>query len=292
MDKVSPNYVWALSGPVLILYVAAAAIFLGILSANLKVIVALTEGARARTPRAAAAFTAFITLVSNFIGVATVVLLGQTSGASPRLSMLALPVLLLAERHVRHAVRHARVRGAHVAGLLGGLAGIAAGARLILRPAMSDEPIARSVVSGQVKTASLDQVMASPDHWAISMQLVVYYGLSLAIFFGAHWCLKLSANSMGDDLRAGRAKALLTVLAYALALNFFGVAALVMAGKAAEVTIRQAMLLVPLFLIIEAYVSLLRTDRENRLGHWAGLVGSAAGMAGAGFMLLRGAPLH
>lgn len=292
MESLSPNYVWALSGPVLILYVAAVAIFVAILSANLRVILALTEGARARTPGVAAAFTLFITLVSNFIGVATVVLLGQTSGASPRLSMLAFPVLLTAERHIRHAARHARVRGAHLAALAGGLTGIAAGGWIILRPAVSAEPIARAVVSGEVKTATLDQVVASPDHWAISIQLVLYYCLSLGIFYGAHWCLKLASNSMGEDLRAGRAKALSAALFFALALNFFGVAALVMVGKATAVPIRQAMVLVPLFLIIEAYVGLLRSDRENRLGHWAGLVGSAAGMAGAGIMMLRGAPLH
>ena len=65
-----------------------------------------------------------------------------------------------------------------------------------------------------------------------------------------------------------------------------------MLGDATQVPIRQAMLRVPLFLIVEAYVKMLRSDRENKAAHWMGLLGSATGMASAGFWLLRGAPLH
>ena len=292
MENVDQHYVWALSGPVLLLYVAAVAIFVGILAANLRVIVSLTEGAKARPPRVAAGFAAFITLVSNFIGAATIALLAKTAGAAPRVSMLALPLALLAERHIHHAVRHPRVRGTHLSALLGGVAGLGLGGWYLLKPASSAEPLARVVLSGEVKTATLEQVVASPEHWAISIQLVVFYCVSLAIFYGVHHLLKLHSSSMAQDLRDGRKKALGVALLSSLALNFFGVVAFVMLGDATKVPIRQAMLLVPIFLIVEAYVKMLRNDRENKAAHWMGLLGSAAGMASAGYWLLRGAPLH
>ncbi len=292
MENANQHYVWALSGPVLLLYVAAAAVFFAVLTANLRVIVALTEGAKARTPRVAAAFAAFMSGLSNFIGAATIALLAKTSSTPPRVTMLALPLVLLLERHVHHAVRHPRVRWTHLSALLGGLAGMGAGGWYLLRPESIAEPIARVVLSGEVKTAELDQVIASPEHWAISIQLVVFYCLALVIFFGVHHLLKLHASSMGQDLRDGKKKALATALLAALALNFFGVVAFVMLGEVTKVPIRQAMLLVPVFLIIEAYVKMLRNDRENKAAHWIGLLGSAAGMASAGYWLLRGAKLH
>lgn len=292
MENVNQHYVWALSGPVLILYVAAVAVFVAILSANLRVITALTEGAKAKSPRAAAGFSAFITLASNFIGVATIAVLAKTSGAAPRLTMVALPLVIVAERHIRYALRHPRVRGAHLSALSGSVAGMLAGAWLLLRPIVKDEPLAQIAVPGTVRTLPLSEVIAKPDYWAVSMQLVVYYCVSLAIFFGAHYLLKLHASSMAQDLREGKKKALLVALVSALALNFFGVAALVLLGDATKVPIRQAMLLVPIFLIVEAYVKMLRNDRENKAAHWMGLLGSAAGMASAGYWLLRGAPLH
>ncbi|MDX6768986.1 MAG: hypothetical protein SF051_05600 [Elusimicrobiota bacterium] len=292
MENMDQHYLLGLSGPALVLYVVAVAVFIGVASANLRVIESLTEGAKARKPGVAAAFAAFITFVSNFIGVATIAMLGKTSGTPPRLSMVALPLLIVLERHARAAIRDAKDRAAHLCALAGSLAGIAAGAWFLLRAVAVEEKVKRAVVSGQVETISVQQALERPENWQVSFQLVVFYLVSLAIFYGAHFGLKLAADSMAKDLRDGRAKAVLTTLVSALALNFFGVGALVLLGQKTGVPIRLAMVLVPLFIITEAYVKLLRSDRENRVGYWAGMTGSAAGMAGAAFLLLKGAPLY
>lgn len=292
MENVDQHYVWGLSGPTLVLYVVAVALFMGILTANRRVIGALTEGAKARRPGPAAAFTALITLASNFIGVATIALLAKTSGASPRLSMVALPLVLLVERHLRAMRGAARTRGVHAAALVGGAAGLLGGAWALLRSTSAAEQVKRAVVSGEVRTLRVTEAMERPENWTISIQLVVFYLVSLAVFYGAHHGLKLFADSMASDLREGRLKALALSFLCALGLNFFGVAGFVMLGEAAHVPVRLAMVLVPMFLITEAYVKLLRADRENRYGYWAGLTGSFAGMASATYLLLRGAAVY
>lgn len=292
MENVDQHFLLGLSGPALVLYVVAVALFVGIVSANLRVIEALTEGSKARKPAIAAAFTLLITFVSNLIGAATIALLAKNSGTAARMSMVALPLLLVIERHGRSAVKDQKDRGAHLAGLFGSVAGLASGAWLLLRGVAVQEQVRHQVVSGTVKTLTVEQALAHPQDWTVSGQLVVFYLMSLSIFWAAHWGLKLSSEAMGQDLREGRAKALLTALVSALVLNFFGVGALVLIGQAASVPIRIMMVVVPLFIVVESYVQLLRSDRENRFGHWAGLVGSAAGMAGAAFLLLKGAPYY
>lgn len=292
MENVDQHFLLGLSGPALVLYVVAVALFLGIVSANLRVIEALTEGAKARKPSVAAAFALLITFVSNFIGAATIALLGKTSGTAARMSMIALPLLLVVERHARAAVKDAKDRAVHLSALAGSVAGLLSGAWFLLRGVVAQEQVKRAVVSGNVRTLTVEEAMAHPQDWTISGQLIVFYLLALAIFWAAHWGLKLSSESMAKDLRDARAKALLTALVSALVLNFFGVGALVLLGQAAHVPIRIAMILVPLFIVVESYVQLLRSDRDNRFGHWMGLLGSAAGMAGAAFLLLKGAPYY
>jgi fatty acid desaturase len=292
MENVDQHFLLGLSGPALVLYVVAVALFVGIVSANLRVIEALTEGVKARKPAAAAAFALLITFVSNFIGAATIALLGKTSGAAPRMSMIAFPLLLVIERHARAAVKDAKDRTTHLCALLGSAGGVLAGAWFLLRGVVVEEQVKRSVVSGSVRTLTVEEAMAHPQDWQISAQLVVFYLLSLTIFWAAHWGLKLSSESMAKDLRDARAKALLTALVSALVLNFFGVGALVLIGQAAQVPVRIAMIIVPAFIVVESYATLLRSDRENRYGHWMGLIGSAAGMAGAAFLLLKGAPYY
>ncbi len=292
MENVDQHYLLGLTGPALVLYVVAVAVFLGVAAANLRVIESLTEGAKARKPGVAAVFATFITFVSNFIGAATIAMLAKTSDTPARLSMVALPLLIVLERHARAAIRDAKDRTVHLCALAGSFGGILTGAWFLLRPVAIEEKVKRVVVSGKVQTISVEQALERPENWQISAQLVVFYLVSLAVFYGAHFGLKLAADSMAADLREGRAKAVLITLISALALNFFGVGALVLLGQKAGVPIRLAMVLVPLFIISEAYVKLLRGDRENRVGYWAGLVGSAAGMAGAAFLLLKGAPLY
>src|SRR5262245_11823457 len=136
MENVDQHFILGLSGPAVVLYVVAVAIFVGVVTANLRVIESLTEGAKARKPGVAAAFAAFITFVSNFIGTATVALLAKTSGTPPRMSMIAIPLLLIAERHVRAAIRDAKDRTVHLCALVGSVAGIVSGAWFLLRSAV------------------------------------------------------------------------------------------------------------------------------------------------------------
>jgi hypothetical protein len=292
MQPVDPNYIWGLSGPALVLYVVAVALFVAIVSANLRVIEALTEGAKARKPAVASGFALFITFVSNLVGAATIAVLARTSGTSARMSMVALPLLFVAERHLRAAIKDVKDRTVHLCALTGSVAGLLAGAWFLLRGVVGQEQVRHAEVSGTVRTLRVEEAMAHPQNWTISVQLAAAYLVSLALFWGVHWGLKLSSDSMAEDLRKARPRALLTALVSALVLNFFAVGALLLIGQYANVPIRLAMLAVPLFIVSESYLSLLRSERENRFAHWAGLVGSAAGIAGAAFFLLKGAPYY
>lgn len=288
MENMNQNHFGA---PAILLYGVAVGLFAGIISANLRVIETLTEGPNARKKDAASTYTFFITLVSNFIGAATIALLGKTSGIAARMSMVALPALLLAERHLRSAVKDAKDRTVHLWGAAGGLLGVLAGAWFFLRGGV-DEQLRRLGAGGDVQTLRVQEVLERQQHMGISWKLVAIYVAALSIFWVTHWGLRLSSEFMAKELREPRTKALLTALVSALVLNFFGVGALVLIGESAQVPIRLAMVLVPLFIVVESYVLLLRSDRENRYGHWAGLLGSAAGMAGAALLMLRSAPLY
>jgi peptidoglycan/LPS O-acetylase OafA/YrhL len=163
---------------------------------------------------------------------------------------------------------------------------------MFMRNAVTAEPVARVTVPGDVRTIPLTELLRNEGTWSVSLKLVVFYLISVAIFFGVHALLKRATAKLlacPEDKRKQRT-AVAALLAFAL--NFMGVVTLTLMGKSADAQIRLAMVGFPLFLIAESYVKLLRAEPQNRPAHWIGLISSAGGMVLASFFLLRGAPLH
>ncbi|HXT00316.1 MAG TPA: hypothetical protein VN915_06550 [Elusimicrobiota bacterium] len=279
--------VWLISGPVLFLYVVAIASIWALREANDRICTASSR----EKPLAPAAVV-LLTAVSNLLAVATLVLCARGLETTPRLSMLAVPAAVLLERYGRLIYRAPSRRRDPVSGLLGSLGGLAAGAWLFMRASAGPEQVVRAAVSGSVQTVPFAEAMAHDAPWAVSLSLAGFYLLSLAIFFGIHALLKRTGPKLLGDSARPRAGGAAQALALAFALNFLGVAALVLAANASDVRARLAMVGFPLFLIVEAYVELLKKEKARRRSHWSGLAGSAGGMVLAGWFLLRGAPLR
>ena len=117
-----------------------------------------------------------------------------------------------------------------------------------------------------------------PGIWNVSVQLVVLYCVSVALFYAVHGLTR-------------RLKHPAAAFPLSFLLNAAGVALLVSVCGQVKTAPRLAMALVPLVLIAEAHIRRLRSEPENRAAVWAGLAGAVLGMGGAAFALLRGAPL-
>lgn len=283
MENANQHFIWALSAHVLFLYVAAVAVFFSVLSGNLRAMEAITDKFSARTPLAAGKVL-LLTFGSNFIAAALVALLASLSAIDSRHSMVLIPFILLSERHARLAWKEKRAAQAHGSAFLGGAAGMLSGAWLFLRSDFTQDTFKRVVVPGDVATLPLSQVLDNQSDWAISIQLVVFYCVALAIFFGVHELLKRFVRPKQGVMA--------TATLAALALNFLGVAVLVLLGGAAGVKIRMAMVIFPLFLILESHVKQLRANPSDRRACFADMIGSAAGIASAAYLMLRGAPIQ
>jgi hypothetical protein len=279
--------IWLVNGPILILYLAAGAIVYLLCSANDRI----CSASKKESPMPPA-MVVLLTLVSNLLGVATLVLLANALSSATRLSMLALPLLLLLEHYGMIMYRAPRERGTAAATLGGSAMGLAIGAWLFMRNAVTTEPVARPIIAGDVRTVPLAQLLRNEGSWAVSLKLVVFYVVSLAIFFGVHALLKRSAEKLLDcpEEKRKQRTALAGLLAFAL--NFLGVVTLILIAKSSDAQVRLLMVGFPLFLIAESYTKQLRAEPRSRASNWAGLIGSSAGMLLAGFFLLRGAPLH
>jgi hypothetical protein len=102
----------------------------------------------------------------------------------------------------------------------------------------------------------------------------------------------ITISEQADQCRRHRGYPEPRKAAAATAANFLAVAAFVLLGTWASVPIRQAMILLPLFVITESYVKRMRADSANRRSYLIGLTGSALGMIGAELLFLRSAPIH
>jgi hypothetical protein len=280
-----PPSIWLINGRVLFLYVAAVALVYALREANDRVC-----AASSREKPLPPALIVLLTAVSNLLAVATLVLCANGLSTPTRLSMLALPLAVLLDRYGRLLYLAPSRKRDPLAALAGSLAGLAGGAWLFMRSVAGPEQVLRTAVSGNVKSVPLAEAMSGDAPWAVSLKLVGFYALSLAIFFGLHLLLqRIGPKLLGKDRRPGPA---VMAVAVAFALNFLGVAALVLAANASDVQARLAMVGFPLFLILEAYVKLLKMEPARRASHWTGLAGSAGGMLLAGWFLLKGAPLR
>lgn len=287
----SQHYIFNLSGYTLFLYAAAVAIFYAVLMGNLRLIGDRTQAGKEKSGRHGAPLF-LIALGTNILGAAAVALLGKLLSIPSRQSMVYAPLLLLLERHIRLTLESPNDRRHHAVAVSGAAAGMLAGAAAFLGSDAVQETFARVQIPGDVVTMPVPEALQNPSGWSISIQLVVFYCISLAILEVVHHLLKRMSKSKAVELRDGRRRETLIAFASALALNFLAVGLFILLGKWAAVQIRQAMILLPLFLIAESYVKLMRADLVNRRSYMLGLAGSGLGLAGAWLLFLRSAPIH
>jgi hypothetical protein len=278
---------WLISGPILCLYIAAAAATL-----VLRVINERAYTAPSQDKPMPPAIIALITFVSNFLIVASLVLLGNALSSATRLSMLAVPLILLGERYVRIIIKEPEKRYASAYALGGSVAGLLAGAWTFMRQVSADDALAHAILAPDVATVPVQELIKNQGNWAVSLQLVAFYVIAIAIFVSLHSLLQMAAKKIMNvpQEKFKERTALAALLAFVL--NFMGVVVLILIAQSSNVQLRLAMVGFPLFLIAESYARVLRSEPENRPSNWTGLIGSGGGMVLASFFLLRGAPLH
>jgi len=133
--------------------------------------------------------------------------------------------------------------------------------------------------------------LKQPATWTLSVQLLVLYVVSVAIFFAANAVQKKAADGIKGKIAAGSVGASAGLVLLTAALNFAGVAALVVICKKTGENIRMAMVLLPLFLIVEQHVRAMRNQPQERRVQLLGIAGVALGMGAAVAMLMPHAPL-
>lgn len=133
--------------------------------------------------------------------------------------------------------------------------------------------------------------LKQPTNWTISVQLLILYVVSVAIFFAAHAVQTKTALGLKARLDKGEAGASAGLFLLTAALNFLGVMALVFVTKKTGEQVRMAMMILPLFLIIEQHVRHLRNVPQDRRASLLGMAGVALGMIGGVAALMPNAPL-
>lgn len=133
--------------------------------------------------------------------------------------------------------------------------------------------------------------LKQPTNWTISVQLLILYVVSVAIFFAANAVHKKAEDGLKARVAKGDAAASAGIALLAFALNFAGVAALVFVTKKTGENVRMAMVLLPLFLIVEQHVRALRNAPHERRVQLLGIAGVASGMGLAVAAFMRHAPL-
>jgi hypothetical protein len=133
--------------------------------------------------------------------------------------------------------------------------------------------------------------LKQPALWTISVQLMILYVVSVAIFFAAHAVHKKAELALKDRVAKGDAGSSAGLFLLAAVLNFAGVFALVYVTTKTGENIRMAMVALPLFLIVEQHVRQLRNHPQERRAQLLGIAGVAVGMGSAVAAFMPHAPL-
>lgn len=133
--------------------------------------------------------------------------------------------------------------------------------------------------------------LKQPSLWTISVQLLVLYVVSVAIFFAGHAVNQKAEIALKDRVAKGEAPAAAGMLLLSTALNFLGVLALIFIAKKTGENIRMAMVGLPLFLLIEQHVRQLRNEPQSRRLKLLSITGVAIGIVSAVALFMPHAPL-
>ncbi len=99
--KLHNNELWTISVQLLVLYVISVGLFLVIHEVNQKITGSQRDAvANGKVPSCLLVF--ILALVANALGVAALDFLARKTGEEPRLAMIAVPFILVLEKHMRH----------------------------------------------------------------------------------------------------------------------------------------------------------------------------------------------
>lgn len=134
IGKLKNNEHWTISVQLLVLYVVSVGIFMAAYEICLKVLGPQRDKINAGSASLSA--LAFgVSAAVNFGGVALLAFICVKTGAQPRLAMIAVPLFLSLEKHVRAMREKPAERRFELLGSFGVLVGMAAAAFLLLRHA-------------------------------------------------------------------------------------------------------------------------------------------------------------
>ncbi len=286
-ENASKITIWLVTGPIMVLYLAAGTIVFLLCEINDR-ICSVTDAKTAQP----SAVTALLSFVSNLLGVASLILLATALDSPTRLSMIIFPFCVLFLRYGNIIERQPLLRAPPAAALGGSASGILLGAWLFMRHGVIHEPVTRVPIPGNVQTIPVQELIHRPGDWSVSLNLVFFYLVSLAIFFLLHAMLKKSAPKQLSVPEEKRKEHTFIAVCTAFCLNFLGVVILVLLARYCHLQLRLAMVLFPLALIGESYWVLMRADPRQKSAHWTGFIGTSLGMLVGMLLLMRDMPLH
>lgn len=132
--------------------------------------------------------------------------------------------------------------------------------------------------------------MRHPELWVVSVQLLVLYVVSVTVFYGVDFVWSKIADGCRQKVAAGSGGHTALVLVAALAGNFIGVATLTILARKVNTVPRLAMVLVPMFLLVERHVRAQRANPADRRLRLLGALGVIGGMAAGMAVFMKGAP--
>ena len=135
------------------------------------------------------------------------------------------------------------------------------------------------------------EILRHPNVWAVSVQLLVLYCVSVGLFFSVDSVDRSITGTMKGSVKNGSLPSQLAVFALATALNALSVWTLVFVSGKLSTVPRLAMVFVPFLLLVEKHARAARADREQRRYELLLASGVTVGILAAAFALMRGCPI-
>ncbi|MFI5350578.1 MAG: hypothetical protein ACHQ2Z_13610 [Elusimicrobiota bacterium] len=136
----------------------------------------------------------------------------------------------------------------------------------------------------------LIEAFRHPNVWAVSVQLLILYCVSVALFFAVDSGNRSASVSMKDGIKNGKALSQIVLFALAAASNALAVWTFVFICNKLSTVPRLAMVGLPLLLLVEKHVRAIRANQEHRRLELLLAAGVTIGIAGAMFALMRDCP--
>ena len=130
-----------------------------------------------------------------------------------------------------------------------------------------------------------------PNVWAVSVQLLILYCVSVALFFAVDGVDRSASQSLKERVKNGKAASQLFLFALAAASNALAVFVFVSLCRKLGTVPRLAMVGLPLLLLVEKHVRSIRADPEQRRLELLLAAGLTIGVIGAMFALMRDCPI-